>query len=144
MEYVWYGIAGVLGGLLGGMGMGGGTILIPLLNIFFSVKQHSAQAANLISFLPMATIALIIHLKNGLVEFRGILLIIISGILSCFLGYYFASSMSSNLLQRFFGGFLTILSVVQFVSVIGAKKDSKVKKIKENEKNEQVKKVDKT
>lgn len=41
-------------GLLGGMGMGGGTILIPALTIFLGVEQHAAQAANLIAFLPMA------------------------------------------------------------------------------------------
>ena len=34
MEFLWYAVAGVLGGVLGGMGMGGGTVLIPLLSIF--------------------------------------------------------------------------------------------------------------
>ncbi|MBE7090170.1 MAG: sulfite exporter TauE/SafE family protein, partial [Clostridiales bacterium] len=33
MQFVLYVIAGVLGGVLGGMGMGGGTLLIPLLGI---------------------------------------------------------------------------------------------------------------
>ena len=75
--FLWYSLAGVLGGILGGMGMGGGTILIPLLTIFFNVKQHSAQAANLVSFLPMATISLIIHIKNKFVVFRNSLFIII-------------------------------------------------------------------
>ena len=60
MEYLWYGIAGVLSGVLGGMGMGGGTLLIPLLSLFYSVGQHTSQAVNLISFIPMAIVALII------------------------------------------------------------------------------------
>ena len=42
MEYLWYAIAGVFGGILGGMGMGGGTVLIPLLSIFYAVEQHTA------------------------------------------------------------------------------------------------------
>ena len=72
MEYVWFGVAGVLGGVLGGMGMGGGTLLIPLLTIFYKVSQHTAQAVNLISFIPMAVVALIIHIKNKLVDFNKI------------------------------------------------------------------------
>ena len=70
MEFVWYGVAGIISGVLGGMGMGGGTILIPLLSIFYAVSQHTAQATNLISFIPMSVIALIIHLKNKLVDFK--------------------------------------------------------------------------
>ena len=61
-------IVGFLGGLLGGMGMGCGTVLIPLLSIVCGVNQHTAQAINLISFIPMAVVTLIIHIKNKLVN----------------------------------------------------------------------------
>ena len=121
--FLWYSLAGVLGGVLGGMGMGGGTILIPLLTIFFNVKQHSAQAANLVSFLPMATISLIIHIKNKFVVFRNSLFIIVAGIVTCFAGFYLAKSMSGDLLKRVFGGFLAGLSVFQFITSIKMKKE---------------------
>ena len=71
MEYVYFALAGLAGGLLGGMGMGGGTVLIPLLSIFMNVDQHAAQALNLISFLPMAVVAHVIHFKNGLVNTKS-------------------------------------------------------------------------
>lgn len=115
MEYVWYGIAGVLGGVLGGMGMGGGTVLIPLLSIFYKVSQHTAQAVNLVAFIPMAVLAIIIHLKNKLIDFSRILLIIIPGVLACVLGCYVARAISGETLKRLFGGFLVILSVFQLV-----------------------------
>lgn len=121
MSYIWYGLAGILGGVLGGMGMGGGTILIPLLTIFCGVKQHSAQAANLVSFLPMATISLIIHIKNKYVVFKNSLFVIIAGVLTCFVGVYLARLMSGDLLKRAFGGFLTALSVFQFITAIRVK-----------------------
>ncbi len=121
MSYIWYGLAGVLGGVLGGMGMGGGTILIPLLTIFCGVKQHSAQAANLVSFLPMATISLIIHIKNKYVVFKNSLFVIIAGVLTCFVGFYLARLMSGDLLKRAFGGFLTALSVFQFITALRVK-----------------------
>ena len=125
---ILYALTGILGGVLGGMGMGGGTILIPMLSIFFGVSQHSAQAANLISFLPMATIALIIHLKNKFVEFENILYIILTGILTCFLGYYIAFSLPSEILRRIFGGFLLLLFIFQIINQLVSKKDKKTKK----------------
>ena len=60
-------LAGVIGGIVGGMGMGGGTLTIPILTIFLSYEQLQAQGINLIAFLPMSVVALIIHAKNHLV-----------------------------------------------------------------------------
>ncbi len=115
MEYVLYAFAGILGGVLGGMGMGGGTILIPLLSIFYGVSQHASQAVNLISFVPMAVVALIIHIKNKLVRFDNVLIIIVSGCFTCVLGCYIAKVMSGDLLRKCFGGFLVLLSVFQII-----------------------------
>ena len=56
MSFIFYLLAGFVSGLFGGMGMGGGTVLIPVLTLFFGVEQHIAQATNLIAFLPMAEI----------------------------------------------------------------------------------------
>ena len=65
-------IIGLLGGVIGGMGMGGGTLLIPLLTIFAGMEQHAAQALNLIAFVPMSVVALGIHIKNKLVDFKTV------------------------------------------------------------------------
>lgn len=118
MEFLWYAVAGVVGGVLGGMGMGGGTVLIPLLGIFYGVKQHTAQAVNLISFIPMAVVALIIHLKNKMVDFNNVIWIIIPGVFSCVAGAFIAKSISGDVLTRCFGGFLILLSIFQFVTEI--------------------------
>jgi uncharacterized membrane protein YfcA len=115
MEFIWYSIAGLLSGILGGMGMGGGTVLIPLLSIFYKVSQHVAQAVNLISFIPMAVIALIIHLKNKLVEFKSVMWFILPGVIACIIGCFVAKAISGQLLRRLFGGFLVILSIFQFI-----------------------------
>ena len=122
MEYVWYLIVGVAGGILGGMGMGGGTVLIPLLSIVCGVTQKTAQAVNLISFIPLAIVSLVIHIKNKLVKFDKILLIILPGIATCVLGCYLARAMSGDLLKRCFGGFLILLSVFQFTEGLIKKK----------------------
>ena len=122
MNYILYVIAGISGGILGGMGMGGGTVLIPILTIFFTLGQHSAQAINLISFIPMAIVALIIHLKNKIIKFDDVVLIVIPGVLCCILGCYLARSIGGALLGRLFGGFLICLSVVQIFMAFNQKK----------------------
>ena len=118
MVWLLYVLTGILGGVLGGMGMGGGTILIPLLGIFFGMNQHLAQAVNLISFVPMAIIALVIHFKNGLIETAGLWKIILAGLVSCVIGCLIAQNLKADILKRIFGGFLTILSIIQTCGII--------------------------
>ena len=120
--FILYALTGIAGGILGGMGMGGGTILIPLMSILFEMNQHTAQAINLVGFIPMAIIALVIHIKNNLVDFKNVLWIIIPGVLAGVLGVLIANNIDGDLLKRFFGGFLIILSVVQFLSELKNKK----------------------
>ena len=67
-----YVIAGIVGGIIGGMGMGGGTLLIPILTIMLDIPQKTAQAINLVSFIPMAAVTLVIHVKNKLVDKKSI------------------------------------------------------------------------
>ena len=112
----WYLLVGVFSGVLGGMGMGGGTVLIPILTIFLSVKQHVAQAVNLVSFVPVGIIALIIHIKNKLVKGKGLLFVILPAILFSVLGSLLSVKLNGDLLGKFFGGFLLILSIIEFFS----------------------------
>lgn len=107
---------GAIGGILGGMGMGGGTILIPLLSIFNLVAQKQAQAINLISFIPMAIVVLIIHVKNKLVKGDKILYIIIPATAFAVLGSIISTLIGGDILRRVFGGFLIVLSVLEFFS----------------------------
>lgn len=109
-------LSGIAAGILGGMGMGGGTILIPLLTIFFNVGQKEAQAINLVSFIPMAMVSLAIHIKNKRVKKEGLLWIIVPAVLTSVGGGFAAQAVNGEVLKRIFGGFLLLLSVVQFFS----------------------------
>ncbi len=116
-----YCLAGLVGGVLGGMGMGGGTVLIPLLSIFFNVEQQVAQAINLISFIPMAIIALIIHTKNKLVDYKGVWLIILPGVAFGVGGALLAKCISGEALKKIFGVFLILLSGFQIFTAFKQK-----------------------
>ena len=129
-------IIGIAGGLIGGMGMGGGTLLIPLLTLFTATDQHLAQAVNLIAFIPMSTVALIIHIKNKLVEFRFVLITALPAVTASVLASLLSKRVEGDALGMYFGIFLMCLGVYQLVSAIivlvKKKKLKDGKKSKEN------------
>ncbi len=125
MDIVLMIIFGVIGGLIGGMGMGGGTLLIPLLTLFGGITQRVAQSLNLITFLPMAVVALIIHAKNKLLDYKRALIIIFPAIVGAVIGALLTSGTSDGVLRLCFGIFLIILGVAQLISILFMKKTKK-------------------
>lgn len=109
---------GFISGILGGMGMGGGTLLIPLLTIFLGYGQKLSQGINLIAFLCMALISLYIHYKNKLLVLHGIFYIILSGIVFSIGGALLAGFLPSKVLQICFGSFLILLSLLEIIRAI--------------------------
>lgn len=109
---------GVIAGVFGGLGMGGGTLLIPLLTIFLGYEQKLCQGINLISFLVMALISLIIHHKNGYLCMKNIFYIILPGVAFSAGGALLAGFLPSNVLRIGFGVFLCILSIFEFYKAV--------------------------
>ena len=120
---ILYFLVGALSGVIGGMGMGGGTALIPALTVFFGVGQQEAQAINLASFIPMAICSLAVHFKNGRIKTKNLLLIIIPACITSLSSSFLANAVGGEILKRIFGGFLILLSVFQFVSALKNRKD---------------------
>lgn len=118
---------GAIAGVLGGMGMGGGTLLIPLLTIFLNIDQHVAQGINLLVFLPMAIVALIFHFKNKLVEVKKTWVMIICAVASSIGGSFLSFSLKSEQLRIYFAIFLIVLGIFQFVSIFIFRKNFKQK-----------------
>ena len=114
MSFYLYLLLGFLGGIPAGMGMGGGTVTIPLLVLVGGVEQKIAQCANLFSFLPMSVGALKMHADNGLLETKGILWVIVPALLLSALGATLAGVLPSDVLRRAFGAFLIGLSFFGF------------------------------
>ncbi len=131
---IWEIVAGILGGIIGGMGMGGGTLTIPILTIFLSYAQLSAQGINLIAFLPMSLIALIIHIKNHLVAFKQTWLLALVGCIFSLGGAMLANHISNSVLKKLFAVFLIGLAVWQIVELIKSKK----KKSEEENESERI------
>lgn len=108
-------LAGVAGGILAGMGMGGGTLTLPLLVFCLNVGQITAQFANLVAFLPSGAASLLLHVKNGLVKKNNLLFFLVPAIATCVGCSFFAVETSGELLKKLFGGFLVALALFSFI-----------------------------
>ena len=118
MEIVLLISFGIIGGIFGGMGMGGGTVLIPLLTIFLSINQKLAQGYNLLAFLLMAIFAIIIHSKNKLIDLKSIIVLDIFGIIFCVLSVLVAIGLIIRKIcvpASSIEGWLSLLLVIIFV-----------------------------
>lgn len=108
-------LIGLASGIVSGMGIGGGTILIPALVIFAKADQHIAQSVNLIFFIPTAIVALIIHIKNKRIDIRSAIPIVVFGLLGAYLGSRLAVKLPGSVLKKYFGVFLLVLGIYEMI-----------------------------
>ncbi len=106
-------VIGLAAGTISGMGIGGGTILIPALVLFVKPEQHIAQSVNLLFFIPTAVIALIIHIKNKRVDFKMAVPIIVLGLIGAFIGSRLALTLQGTDLRKWFGIFLLAMGAYE-------------------------------
>ena len=109
---------GTLGGVVGGMGMGGGTVLIPLLTLLGGVTQHLAQSVNLFAFIPMSVVAIIIHARNKLIDVKSALMFAPPAVIMSVLASLVIKKITGKVLAKMFGAFLLILGVIRLVGAI--------------------------
>ena len=117
LTIILLGVCGLVSGVIGGMGMGGGTLLIPMLALFFGVDAHACATINLLAFIPTAVIALIFHIKNKLVRKEGLLLIIVPALAASVGAYFLSKIVDTDILLRIFGGFLIAIAFCGFVNI---------------------------
>jgi uncharacterized membrane protein YfcA len=107
-------LIGFLSGIISGMGIGGGTILIPSLVFFSGLSQIQAQGINLIVFIPISIVAIITHKKEGNIEGKYIKPIVIGGLTGALLGALIAVKIEEEQLRRYFGICLLVIGLYEF------------------------------
>ena len=121
---------GAISGVLSGIGMGGGTILIFLLNIFVGLEQHIAQATNLIYFVPTAISAIIVNYRDKNIDTKLAGIISICGIIGAMIGAIISVNLDVEKLRKFFGIFLVIIAIHEIYTLINEYKLRKKRKNK--------------
>ena len=124
MSAVWFLLIAMLSGVFAGMGMGGGTFLIPLITVLMNTPQNIAQCINLLVFVPMAVITIIIYAKQNLIDFKSWWIVSIPACLVSAVGALLAVNISGVILKIIFGSFIIIIGLIQIIVLI-------IKKIRE-------------
>ena len=104
-------LAGLLSGIIGGMGLGGGAVLIIYLTVFKHTEQLNAQGINLLFFIPIALLAVVIYAFKGQIKWRVTIPLAIGGLLGACGGFFLTEFIGGNFTAKLFGGFLILLAI---------------------------------
>ena len=107
----------IASGVVAGMGMGGGTLLIPFLTLLLLIPQKIAQITNLLAFLPMAIVTICIYKRKKMIDFSRSWIIIVSACATSAIGSLLMNEASSKLLKVCFGFFIMTIGVFGFIQM---------------------------
>ena len=100
--------AGLASGLLG---VGGGTVMVPLLVTFLAFSQHRAHATSLAAIVPIASVAVVVFGAEGVVEYDTAALLAGGAILGAPLGAKAMACVGERSLEAAFGMFLVAVGI---------------------------------
>ncbi len=112
-------ITGILAGFIGGsLGVGGGIIMVPALVFIFGMTQHQAQGTSLaVLSIPIGfMIAASNYHKQGFINYRVALVLVISYVIGSYLGSLLSVNLPAKTLKRAFG---LLMLVAGFKMLLG-------------------------
>jgi len=104
-------IAGVILGILAGMGIGGGTLLILWLTAVLGIPPQTARSINLMFFITAAGAVTLIRCKNGSVPFSKLIPGILAGCIAAAGMSVLRHSLPTDWLKKLFGYLLVITGI---------------------------------
>jgi uncharacterized membrane protein YfcA len=106
-------LLGVAAGVISGfLGIGGATILLPVLLVIYKLTQHSAQGTSLAAMLlPVGILATMKYWQAGNVNIKFAALIALGFLIGGYFGASFAQPTSELVLKRAFGIYLIIIAL---------------------------------
>jgi hypothetical protein len=113
MPILWLVLIGFIGGGLSGfLGIGGATILLPALVLFFGFSQHLAQGTSLAALLlPVGLLAVLKYWQVGNVDIRVAAFLAIGFLVGGYFGAAFAQPTSAELLRKIFALYLIVIAL---------------------------------
>lgn len=110
-------LLGFIFGVIGGCGIGGGSVLVPLFVLIKNVPQKVAQGVCIIAFLPMSISAIIVNAKNKNIDYKSAFKYIVPGVITAIIGANIMGNVNDTLLRKCFGGFLIVFALWQFITI---------------------------
>ena len=101
-------VVGVMAGLLG---VGGGTILVPILVLGQKIGQHVAQGISLLMMVPVGIVGMMSYARRGKLEVRGLPPLLAGGAVGALAGSFLAHRIQAPMLTRLFALLLLVMAV---------------------------------
>lgn len=118
MNHFLYVILGLIAGVLSGaFGIGGGTILIPVLVFLFGLTQHQAQGTTLaIMVPPIGLLAALRYYYAGNVKLSIAGFICLGFFIGGLIGAQFVQNVPDPVLKKMFGVFLLFVALRMIIA----------------------------
>lgn len=123
MRFLFLILIGFCSGIFAGMGMGGGTFLVPLLAVVFKIEQIYCQSTNVLCFLGLAIVCFVIYSVKKLIDFRVVLCVGLPASAVAAAACIFSLKIHSNVLKIIFGGFIILVGIYMLFLAIFSKKN---------------------
>lgn len=109
---------GLLAGLLSGLfGVGGGTVIVPLLVLLLHVNQRLAAGTSLAAIVPTSSVGVIAYAVNGAVEWIPALILAAGAVVGAQVGTRMLPRISQTVLRWGFVVFLMVVIASLFVVI---------------------------
>lgn len=109
---------GLIAGLLSGLfGVGGGTVIVPLLVLFLHFNQRLGAGTSLAAIVPTATVGVVSYAINGAVAWIPALILAAGAVVGAQIGTRLLPRISQTVLRWFFVGFLAVVIVSLFLVI---------------------------
>jgi len=104
-------ICGLLGGFASGLlGLGGGSVFVPLMVFWLGMKQHEAHGTSLFVIFPTAIIGSGVYALHGNVRFDYVLWLAIFALVAANFGVATAARISSKNLRKMYAVVLCVVA----------------------------------
>jgi uncharacterized membrane protein YfcA len=114
-EAVAFIVLGLFAGFIAStLGLGGGFIYVPMLVVFFTFDQHTAQGTSLAVIVPTAVVAAYLHSRRGRVRWNTALLMGAGGVVGGVAGSFLALRLPADVLRRLFAVLLVLVAIRMF------------------------------
>ena len=109
---------GLAAGLLSGLfGVGGGTVIVPMLVLLLGFDQKLAAGTSLAAIVPTATVGVVSYAIHGSVAWIPALILAAGAVVGAQIGTWLLARLSQNAMRWGFVGFLAVVIVMLFVVV---------------------------
>lgn len=116
--YLTYVFIGLTAGLLSGLfGVGGGTVIVPLLVLMLRFDQRLAAGTSLTAIVPTASVGVISYAMSGSVEWIPALILAAGAVVGAQIGSRLMPRISQTALRWGFVGFVLIVMVSLFLVI---------------------------